>query len=286
MKSRGGLATAALVLVIMSSQLQTTWADLVIINVNAQKDSGADQLKVCAMRRDLASPGKDGKTFPLVYLNRTDGACHELDPVSAHSITDRATFLWIRGQPQCSLAQIASNVEPNDPAMVIIGTNGPLSINKTLVNLSLPYIFMPDEYAQRLSKFLSGANDPTVYLEADTSKFDASLMVIWLIAVATVILGSLWTLHEFRVMSETSRQQHEEQLRQQQQQQLQLQQPKTMSSDEDLIGAETQENNTTTNKPQATSINNNQDTTAKNIAANNNNPHKNPITTQIGRAHV
>lgn len=124
MKSRGGLATAALVLVIMSSQLQTTWADLVIIN--AQKDSGADQLKVCAMRRDLASPGKDGKTFPLVYLNRTDGACHELDPVSAHSITDRATFLWIRGQPQCSLAQIASNVEPNDPAMVIIGTNGPL----------------------------------------------------------------------------------------------------------------------------------------------------------------
>lgn len=136
-----------------------------------------------------------------------------------------------------------------------------------------------------MKKFLSGANDPTVYLEADTSKFDASLMVIWLIAVATVILGSLWTLHEFRVMSETSRQQHEEQLRQHQQQQLQLQQPKTMSSDEDLIGAETHENNTT-NKPQPTSINNNIDTTAKNIAANNNNPHKNPITIHIGYVSI
>lgn len=37
-------------------------------------------------------------------------------------------------------------------------------------------------------------------MEPDLSKFDASLVVIWFIAVITVILGALWTLREFKLM--------------------------------------------------------------------------------------
>lgn len=34
-------------------------------------------------------------------------------------------------------------------------------------------------------------------MNGDTSRFDFSLIVIWLIAILTIILGALWTKHEF-----------------------------------------------------------------------------------------
>jgi hypothetical protein len=59
---------------------------------------------------------------------------------------------------------------------------------------------MPNEFANQLSKFISLSNSSTlkVLLNNKTSKFDLSLIVIWLIAIATIVLGALWTKLEFR----------------------------------------------------------------------------------------
>lgn len=109
--------------------INVSQADLVILTAQKRSPSGdrqiVDQLQLCAMRRDAASPDKDGKQFGLVYLNRTDG-CRELDPDMGDLLEHKAAFLWLMKTPQCQLAQIAYNVEVHDPAMVIIGTNGPL----------------------------------------------------------------------------------------------------------------------------------------------------------------
>lgn len=62
---------------------------------------------------------------------------------------------------------------------------------------------MPDEFAAKLSSFikkttsLNSNNSLSVYMNGDTSRFDFSLIVIWLIAILTIILGALWTKHEF-----------------------------------------------------------------------------------------
>lgn len=62
---------------------------------------------------------------------------------------------------------------------------------------------MPDEFAAKLSSFikkttsLNSNNSLSVYMNGDTSRFDFSLIVIWLVAILTIILGALWTKHEF-----------------------------------------------------------------------------------------
>lgn len=103
--------------------------DLVILNVQKRSPSAdrqvIDQLQICAMRRDSASPEKDDKIFSLVYLNQTDG-CRELDEETGKTLEHKAAFLWLQGTPQCGLTQIDTNVDKYDPAMIVIGTNGPL----------------------------------------------------------------------------------------------------------------------------------------------------------------
>jgi len=58
---------------------------------------------------------------------------------------------------------------------------------------------MPNEFANKLSKFINSSLPSTakVFLNNKTSKFDASLIVIWLIAIVTIVLGALWTKLEF-----------------------------------------------------------------------------------------
>jgi uncharacterized integral membrane protein len=62
---------------------------------------------------------------------------------------------------------------------------------------------MPDEFAAKLTNFinktasLNSNNTISVNMNGDTSRFDFSLIVIWLIAILTVVLGALWTKHEF-----------------------------------------------------------------------------------------
>lgn len=129
MRSRPPWRNVDVVCVVILAVVFSCAGDLVILNAQKRSPSSdrevIDQLQICAMRRDAASPGKDDKLFSLVYLNRTDG-CRELDPATAASLSHKAAYLWLRDTPQCSLAHIASNVETHDPAMIVIGTNGPL----------------------------------------------------------------------------------------------------------------------------------------------------------------
>lgn len=55
---------------------------------------------------------------------------------------------------------------------------------------------MADEFAKKVSYFLEGESNMTV-LQSDLSRFDGSLIVIWIIASLTIILGGIWTRHEF-----------------------------------------------------------------------------------------
>lgn len=65
-----------------------------------------------------------------------------------------------------------------------------------MINLTASYAFMADEFAKKVSYFLQGESNMTV-LQSDLTRFDGSLIVIWLIASLTIILGGLWTRHEF-----------------------------------------------------------------------------------------
>lgn len=146
-----------------------------------------------------------------------------------------------------------------------------------------------------IKNFLVGAKDPSVYLEADQSKFDASLIVIWLIAVVTVVLGSLWTLHEFRLMIETSRQQQQhdeaETAQQQQASRDSIDANKQSSSSDRLVNMSTVDaevQSTPVNMPDV-------DSSSTNVTANktnstnadkNKDQHKHPITIHIGYVSV
>lgn len=56
--------------------------------------------------------------------------------------------------------------------------------------------------------FLSDSTENTISLTSDLSKFDFSLIVIWIIAVVVIILGGLWTKHEFKIMLSKHAEQH------------------------------------------------------------------------------
>lgn len=60
---------------------------------------------------------------------------------------------------------------------------------------------MADEFAKKVSFFLEGEKNLTVS-QSDLSRFDGSLLVIWAIASLTIILGGIWTRHEFNIKLE------------------------------------------------------------------------------------
>lgn len=56
---------------------------------------------------------------------------------------------------------------------------------------------MPNFMGKQISAFISQNPTSEVYIKDNTEKFDLSLIVIWFIALAAVVIGSLWTRHEF-----------------------------------------------------------------------------------------
>jgi len=60
---------------------------------------------------------------------------------------------------------------------------------------------MPNIFANKLSSFVNSSISSTlkVSLNNNSSRFDISLIVIWLIAIVTIILGALWTKLEFGI---------------------------------------------------------------------------------------
>ena len=67
--------------------------------------------------------------------------------------------------------------------------------------MTAPYLFMPNEFAEQLSSFVKASLPSSIKITIDnkSSRFDFSLIIIWMIAIVTIILGALWTKVEFRV---------------------------------------------------------------------------------------
>ena len=72
-------------------------------------------------------------------------------------------------------------------------------MNQSATNFTVSFVFMPNEFAQKMSDFLNKWNKVDVTLQVDTSRFDWSLIVIWFVAILVVFFGALWTKHELKI---------------------------------------------------------------------------------------
>ncbi|CAF0975830.1 unnamed protein product, partial [Brachionus calyciflorus] len=160
------------------------------------RHSGDKTLDICARSKPIKYTTANNVNGELLNLiNLKENACH---PLKENVTPSSALYLHVP-RISCQFVDMAKNLQDKNPKFVIIGTNGPISIDTSIINLTVPYAFMADEFAQKVSKFLENAPDPSV-IQKNISRFDGSLLVIWLIACTTIILSGLWARYEFNTI--------------------------------------------------------------------------------------
>ncbi|RNA03934.1 signal peptide peptidase-like 2B isoform X1 [Brachionus plicatilis] len=173
--------------------LKCSQCDLVILKFRHSEES----LDICALKKPIPQETSIDKELKLVNLVGED-ACQ---PFKDGSKPNTSAYYLHVPTPRCSFTDMATNIQEHAPKLVILGTDGPISINTSLINLTASYVFMADEFAKKVSFFLEGETNLTV-VQSDLSRFDGSLLVIWAIASLTIIFGGIWTRHEFNIKLE------------------------------------------------------------------------------------
>lgn len=176
-------------LILTSVYIQFTNADVVLLNIRNEQDTTKD-LKLCALKKPYNNSDANIR-YPLKVIGSNPCALFVDSTVKGS-----AEYIQLASQLSCSFDTFTRVMQNNDPGIILVGSNGPFRLDPR-TNYDTSFVFFPEFMANELTEFSINNPVSSVLMTDATDKFDWSLIVIWLIAIAAVIVGALWTRLEF-----------------------------------------------------------------------------------------
>ncbi len=131
-------------IVFLSAQFNAAKSDVVLINVHNELDTSKD-LSICALKKPFVSNDTDIR-YPFVQIKQEMSVCQQF--VNA-SIIGSAVFVSLNYQLQCPFDTLAQVLQANDPALVLVGSDGPFRFDSLTVYKS-SFLFFPQFMADKL----------------------------------------------------------------------------------------------------------------------------------------
>lgn len=166
--------------------------DVVLLNFRNEFDT-LSELTICALKKPFINNNSTKNIrFPVVQIKPENPCTAFINS----SIQNSAEYFQLSTPQQCSYDLFFKNLQANDPSIVLVGSDGPFSLNSR-IPFDTSFVFFPKFMANEVSKFISKNPNTTVLVSDASAKFDWSLIIIWLIAITSIVIGALWTRYEF-----------------------------------------------------------------------------------------
>lgn len=141
-RSRALLVTSLLLLANYVSQVSS---DVVLINIRNEQDT-SKELSICALKKPF-STNDTGIRFPFIQIKPKMTVCQKFDNAS---IQGAAEFIQLNYLLPCSFDTFAQTLQANNPAIVLVGSDGPFRFDKMTAYTS-SFVFFPQFMANQLT---------------------------------------------------------------------------------------------------------------------------------------
>lgn len=138
--TRRALLVSTLLLIASVSQVSS---DVVLINIRNEQDT-SQELNICALKKPF-STNDTGVRYPFVQIKAK--LCQRFVNTS---VQGAAEYIQLNDNLPCTFNTFAQVLQSNNPAIVLVGSDGPFRFDKVTA-YSSSFVFFPKFMANQLT---------------------------------------------------------------------------------------------------------------------------------------